>query len=80
MTGDRTVHVTINLAGDQIEIVRYDRAGKWWLERATGYRRRLSLADAVAYAKESSNVIWHEGAPGGRMFDAWVRQMRGRAS
>lgn len=74
---DRKVHCTIIPAtgGGRIEIVRYNRAGKWWYE--DGPRRRpLTLDEAVAFCKDRPAVIWHKGLPGGAMFDARVRRMR----
>lgn len=74
---DRTVHVTIiPAAGDRIEIVRYNRAGKWYYEDG-GRRRHLMLAEAAAFAREDRPaVIWHEGRKGGAAFDAKVRKLR----
>ncbi|WP_413354062.1 hypothetical protein [Microbacterium sp. 1P06AB] len=74
---DRTVHCTvIPIDGGRIEIVRYDRSGKWYREE--GDRRRpLTLGQAVLYAEvDRPAVIWHEGRPGGRAFDAMVRRAR----
>lgn len=78
---DRTVHVEILLmGGGHIEIVRYDRSGKWFYEdkdRPT-LRRRLTLAEAAEFARlDRPAVIWHEGRLGGRAFDAAVRRLRG---
>lgn len=72
---DRRVHCTI---GDGLgEIVRYDRAGRWYYEHYNGLRFRISLNDAVAYAAiVRPDVNWHEGVPGGRIFDARVRSAR----
>lgn len=78
--GDRRVHVTIvPFDGDRIEIVRYDRAGKWWYESG-GVRRPLTLAEAVRFAEDRPAVIWHEGRPGGKVFDARVRLLRSGVS
>lgn len=73
---DRTVHCTIvPMSGERIEIVRYGRAGKWWYE--DGARRKpLTLDEAVEFCKDRAAVIWHEGLPGGKTFDARVRRMR----
>lgn len=75
--GDRNVHCTIvPVGGGRIEIVRCDRSGKWWHEDG-GDRRPLTLAAAVVYAAtDHPPVIWHEGLPGGRAFDAAVRKAR----
>lgn len=76
MSDDRTVHCTIvPIGGVRIEIVRYDRSGKWWYESG-GTRTRLNLAAAVHYCEDRPAVIWHEGRLGGRIFDAKVRKMR----
>lgn len=78
MSYDRTVHCTIvPVSGGRIEYVRYDRAGKWYREDGAE-RTRIALADAVkAAARDRPEVIWHEGRPGGRAFDAQVRKTRG---
>lgn len=77
MTTDRRVHCTIvPIGGDRIEIVRYDRASKWWYESGT-QRKPLTLAQAVEFAaSRRPSVIWHEGLPGGTTFDARVRKAR----
>lgn len=74
---DRTVHCTIvPVGGGRIEIVRYDRSGKWRREDGNS-RSPLTLAQAVLYAEvDRPAVIWHEGLPGGRAFDAAVRKAR----
>lgn len=75
---DRTVHCTIVPAtgGPRIEIVRYDRAGKWWYESGD-QRKPLTVTEAVEYASSTRpSVIWHEGMPGGRRFDSLVRKAR----
>lgn len=78
---DRTVHVEIlPMGGGHIEIVRYDRSGKWFYEDKNhpSARRRLTLAEAVGFARiDRPAVIWHEGRLGGRAFDAAVRRLRG---
>jgi hypothetical protein len=79
MSADRTVHCTIDPESDNpIEIVRYDRAGKWFYESRTK-RRPLRFEQAVAYAVEDRpSVIWHAGLPGGSRFDIHVRVARKR--
>lgn len=75
MTGviDRRVHAT-SAAGD--EVVRYDRAGRWWLERADGTRAPLRLttavAEAIVFARTGGRV--HLGLLGGRQFDVAYRR------
>lgn len=71
---DRTVHA---IHPDGAAIVRYDRAGKWFLEELFGRRHRLQIPTAVDAA-----VRWvrHEGGtiryglPGGTVFDARCRK------
>ncbi|GLU91329.1 hypothetical protein Agsp01_35840 [Agromyces sp. NBRC 114283] len=77
---DRTVHCTIvPIGGGRIEIVRYDRSGKWFYESGAT-RWRLTLDEAASMADDRPAVIWHEGRPGGLMFDARVRRMRASSS
>jgi len=73
MTGhdDRTVHAVRR--HDGAEIVRYDRAGKWYLERVDGSRSPLTLRGAV---REAVGGRVHFGRPGGRIFDAAVVRAR----
>lgn len=72
-TNDRRVH-----AEDPIhEVVRYERAGAWYLEHrgGTGRRERLTIAEAAGYAKamERAGGRVHRGLPGGSRFDALVK-------
>ncbi len=76
MATDRTVHAR-TASGD--EIVRYDRAGKWFVEFARFGRRQISLGEAVALAVEDG-AEWFAGRPGGSRFDDAVRVARGGAS
>lgn len=81
MTGiDRVVHCTIvPYGGGRIEYVRYDRSGHWYREDG-GRRTKITLNEAVAAAAEDrAAVVWHEGKPGGRIFDARVRKARAAA-
>ena len=73
---DRTVHVTIP-CDPPMEVVRYDRAGTWWVESVGLRPRRILLAEAVRMADPNLAAVWHEGRPGGTRFDAAVRKMRG---
>ncbi len=78
---DRTVHVEIlPIGGGHVEIVRYDRSGKWFYENKDHLtkRRRLTLVEAAGFARvDRPALIWQEGKPGGRAFDAAVRRLRG---
>ena len=66
---DRTVH---GLTENGAEIVRYDRAGKWYIERA-GFRQPVTVAKAAEKAAEGRH---YERRPGGKAFDAQVRRVR----
>lgn len=69
---DRRVHATTSTGG---EIVRYDRAGKWYHEH-TGdprKRQRVSLVEAVRIASLPGSTP-ELGIPGGQLFDAWIRR------
>lgn len=67
---DRRVHAVLP---DGSEIVRYERAGKWWVEKSV--RRPVSLTEAVTLAVERDAVVY-SGKPGGGTFDARVRKLR----
>ncbi len=72
---DRTVHAT--LPTQDAEVVRYDRAGKWYVEPRDPElrrrkRRRIALNEAVRLTV--ADGTWHEGRTGGRAFDAKVRR------
>lgn len=72
---NRTVHAEFRGEfGRMVEVVRYERAGKWWLEWDGG-RRAVSVADAATHAVSRSGVVFL-GRPGGRLFDAKVCQSR----
>lgn len=74
---NRTVHAE-HPAGE--EIVRYDRAGKWYIELVepspdAPWRRQVSVWDAVQRARELTKDGFgtiHIGLPGGGMFDRMV--------
>ena len=71
MMSDRTVH---GMTQDGGQIVRYDRAGKWWIEyppESLKPRRSVTLAGAVAEARRGRAFL---GRYGGRMFDAAYRK------
>lgn len=66
---DRRIHA----ANDHAEVVRYDKAGKWYIEPRdkTLPRQRVSVAHAARYALwlyENGGVI-KQGIPGGAAFD-----------
>lgn len=77
---DRTVHAT----NDLWEIVRYDRAGKWYLEPTdkapTVKRRPIKLAEAVELAMElwNNGGTVHFGRQGATAFDRKIRLKAGR--
>lgn len=63
---DRTVHADLGEA----EIVRYDRAGKWYWEPKEWMmqdRRQITLDEAVQFVSDLSQ--WKAGRRGGRSFD-----------
>lgn len=69
---DRTAHA---ICEDGREIVRYDRAGKWYIEPREGERRLVTLAEAVDVAAEAHvgrGQIFY-GRPGGGLFDKRAR-------
>lgn len=72
---DRTVHAR---GTDGREVVRYGRAGKWWLEQPDGRRHPLQVPTAVseAYYIELDGGQVFTGLAGGRMFDIGLRHLR----
>jgi hypothetical protein len=73
MDRDRTVHAY----GKGYEVVRYDRAGKWYVESVDGSRRAVTLDQAVREAafvasRGTGDIFW--GQPGGRAFDFRLRR------
>jgi hypothetical protein len=72
---DRTVHAVTHKG---VEIVRYDRAGKWFLEWPLGSMvpcKHVGVNEAARTAVEHSADI-RVGLPGGKAFDAKVRRFR----
>jgi hypothetical protein len=72
---DRRVHATYT----DMDIVRYNRAGKWYLEpRIPGLpRQHVKVKDAVTSALwgyQHSHGIIYPGLPGGTTFDRLVRK------
>lgn len=69
MSGDlRTVH-GLTVFGN--EIVRYDRAGKWYVENIIGTRRHVTVREAARAAKHGRAFL---GRHGGAAFDKWVKR------
>lgn len=66
---DRTIHGYDN---DGWAIVRYDKARKWF-KVFSGSRRQITIDEAARLAAEGR---WFEGKPGGRSFDARVKERR----
>jgi len=78
MNDDRTVHAQYA----DMEIVRYDRAGKWYLEPTIpGLKRQhVSIKRAATSAKwgiQFANGSWSERLPGGSAFDRLMRTSDG---
>lgn len=67
---DRTVHASY----PGMEIVRYDKAGKWYAEPTDPNERRdqLNVREA-AYLAVSNRATWTPGLQGGRAFDRLLR-------
>ena len=74
---DRRVHAR---SAEGMEVVRYDRAGKWYLEPPKGLglkRQSVKIGDAVRFAvwaAENGGAV-HFGLAGGTTFDARVKAM-----
>lgn len=68
---DRTVH---GYTSDGDPIVRYDRAGKFYVEPEGGKRRPVKLAEAAQLAVAGRALL---GRFSGTRFDAAVRKLRG---
>ena len=71
---DHRVHIRLR---DGREIVRYDRAGKWYIEHPAPDNRRfwLKLADAVSWAADPLAEVFLN-LPGGVAFDRGVKRLR----
>jgi len=72
---DRNVHAECA----NFDIVRYDRAGKWYVEsKITDKRLHIGVADAAlrALSAETLGGRIHLGLHGGRTFDRWVEIKR----
>lgn len=68
---DRTVHGISQTGG---EIVRYDRAGKWYVEYPGEGRIPITVGDAALFATAERGTFFL-GKPGGQQFDAKVRSL-----
>lgn len=70
---NRQVHATS--ANGKMEVVRYDREGRWYVEGEGGHRMRLV---SVKAAVEAAMTMEDEGGqillrqPGGKRFDSMV--------
>jgi hypothetical protein len=61
------------------DIVRYERAGKWYVESKIADKRiHIGVADAAlrSLSAETLGGEIHLGLPGGRTFDQWVKIQR----
>lgn len=71
---------TVHARGGEIELVRYDKAGRWWVEGNGSKERVKTVADAVAIAlmfeRNGGEILLHQ--PGGNQFDSKVRGARAR--
>ena len=71
---DRAIHTR---TPDDRLIVRYDRAGKWFVESANSEALipawQITLRQAVELATQEGSHIYF-GVPGGRAFDAAVKK------
>lgn len=67
---DRTVHAVL---ANGTEVVRYDRAGHWYLETVSGTRRKSTLGEAVTLATQPGTTL-HPGRSGGQQFNARLRK------
>lgn len=71
MARDRIIHAVCE---DGREVVRYQRAGKWYIEPKEGARRLVTIGEAVEVAAVSrlgGGSVYY-GQPGGSRFDSAV--------
>jgi hypothetical protein len=81
-SSDRTVHASSPSEGGTIEIVRYDRQGRWYQEVGARRERIPNVHEAAQRAidlEEAGGTI-HTGRSGGQHFDAKVAGAKGRKS
>jgi hypothetical protein len=70
---DRRLHA---VTSDGTEIVRYNRAGKWYAERpGLNWRRQIKFSEAIRQACLAGATV-RLGIPGGGRFDARIKEMR----
>lgn len=69
---DRRVHAVLP---DGTEVVRYDRAGKWYLEKQGTQYRKVLVQDAARKASVPGAGVTFD-LPGGKQFDSIVRKRR----
>ena len=76
-TADRTTHASSK--DGSVAVVRYDKAGRWRLERADGTSAPLQLATAVteALVLAADGGTIHFGRHGGTQFDVRVKRAQG---
>lgn len=67
---NRTVH---GVSANGADIVRYDRAGKWYLEPRNAFHSRLTVAEAAGHAALG---VHRPGLPGGQAFDSLVARLK----
>lgn len=77
---DGTVHAE---GVDGTQVVRYDKAGKWWIEyqpHMLRSARPVSISEAVAVALdcERDGGVIHLCRSGGRAFDRMVRKAKAK--
>lgn len=77
---DRMVHA--ETSDGTIQVVRYDRQGRWYVEGSTATRMRLSTVhdaavQAVAIEQQGGKI--YTGRAGGQTFDSKVEGCRRRA-
>ena len=69
-SNDRVVHAFLK---DGTEIVRYDRAGKWYAERWDTQRQRLTIKNAATMTLNDPESHINFNMVGGTQFDRLVR-------
>lgn len=77
LSGDRTVHAKT----EDGEIVRYDRAGKWYIEWDNGERTQITVKEAANWVViVADDATINFGLPGGSAFDRHVMRITNRRS